>query len=55
MQGIKILDKHEEVNTIEWAFNHLGCDALVVKDDSCRTMNIIAYALDTKFNKNLNQ
>ncbi len=53
MQGIKILNQPEKVNTLEWAFEHIGCDALVEKDDSCTTMTILAYALDNKSNENL--
>lgn len=53
MQGIKVLEQPEKVNTLEWAFEHIGCDALVVKDDSCNTMTILAYSTNVKFNKNL--
>lgn len=53
MQGVRILEQPEKVNTIEWAFEHIGCDALVVKDNSCTTMTILAYTLDNKFNADL--
>ncbi len=29
MQGIEKLDKPQDVNTVDWAFEHLGCNALV--------------------------
>lgn len=54
MQGIRELDKPLEVNTIDWAFEHLGCNALVIKDDSCNTMRILAYAVEPKYNTMLN-
>lgn len=54
MQGIKELDRPLEVNTIDWAFEHLGCNALVIKDDSCSTMRILAYAIEPQYNTKLN-
>ncbi|MBD5452065.1 MAG: hypothetical protein HDR25_05445 [Lachnospiraceae bacterium] len=51
MQGIKTLEKPIEVNTIDWAFEHLGCDALIIKDDRCNTMSVLAYAIEPKYNK----
>lgn len=50
MQGIEKLENPMEVDTIDWAFAHLGCDALVVKDDNCGTMRILAYAVEPKYN-----
>lgn len=50
MLGIEKLDKPMEVDTVDWAFEHLGCDALVVKDDKCSTMKILAYAIEPKYN-----
>lgn len=54
MQGIEKLDKPLEVDTVDWAFEHLGCDALVIKDDTCSTMKILAYAVEPKYNIALN-
>lgn len=54
MQGIKELDRPIEVNTIDWAFEHLGCNALVIRDDSCSTMRILAYAVEPRYNTMLN-
>lgn len=54
MQGIEKLEKPLEVNTIDWAFEHLGCDALVIKDNRCNTMSVLAYAIEPKYNIMLN-
>lgn len=54
MQGIEKLNKPLEVNTVDWAFEHLGCDALVIKDNQCNTMQILAYAVEPKYNTMLN-
>lgn len=54
MQGIEKLDKPLKVNTVDWAFEHLGCDALVLKDNQCSTMKILAYAVEPKYNSMLN-
>lgn len=43
MQGIKKLDRPLEVNTIDWAFQHLGCNALVIRDDEAVPATRSAY------------
>lgn len=53
--GQRIIQYHEpmKVNTLEWAFNHLGCDALVVDEDDAVSMKLIAYVTNKNYNDDL--
>ena len=56
MKNVKIFEVPEEVNIIDWSIEHVGCDALIVKDDINKdTMNIKAYALNEQGNKELDK
>lgn len=51
--GIKVLERPETVDMIDWAFEHIGCNALIKKGSNAITMSIIAYATDKIFNHDL--
>ena len=49
-----ILEEPLEVNSIEWAFEHPNCDALIIKNrKKSKYMTIKAYALNKDGNKEL--
>ena len=54
MNNVVKLDIPEEVNTIQWAFTHPNCDALIQKRNGYNTtMTIVAYGLNEQGNDEL--
>ena len=42
-----------EVDSIEWGFSHINCDALYLDGKSYKTMRVVAYALNKQGNYEL--
>ena len=55
MKGIIKCDPHKKVDVLDWAMEHLGCDALICKDSPVGKMIIVAYAESPEYNGALQQ